>query len=590
MMDRTLHGPFENRREPHLMAAALAVLLSFVTHLAVMWTVADWHLGAPATATESSPNAVPPETPPTRIEMFESDPQIRASDPEIGEPREGAGVPRERVGELARLPDPALLTPPSLSREALAGTMVNLQAPARPPETSDWQPRQQIMAVLDKQIKDELATLPRRPIPNIERVARAPDYVPSVDVSRERFGRVGAPAPRVEQAPAAEEVAGRQRARIEEGLAPELPEEAEIGGSINRFSEPPEEITSYAAVDDRLAASLVVHQDPVRDRNYFRLRIARRSAATLPVTPKDIVFVQDSSRSLAEERLYFCRKALREALRKLPAIDRFNVVSFSDAATFCFQDWAPVNNDTLRQADAFVAGLRSGGDTDIYASMRALLEVPRDPTRPMIAVVITDGRSTTGLMASTDIIGEFTRHNTGAFSVFALGTHGRANHYLLDLLTYCNRGASTVVTSGRWDIPQNIGHLIDGVARPVLGNVEVDVNLASGADLHPLPSANLYADRALEYYGSCPANVTNLAMQVRGEAGPAKCDVVFSLDLATAPRGNDQLRQEWARRRVHSLIGAYARRPDDQILEALQRVSRDHDVPIPYRRDVLRRR
>ena len=66
------------------------------------------------------------------------------------------------------------------------------------------------------------------------------------------------------------------------------------------------------------------------------------------------------------------------------------------------------------------------------------------------------------------------------------------------------------------------------------------------------------------------------------EGGEARCDVIFRLDLATAPRGDASLRQDWARRKMHSLIGAYARKPDMALLEEMRALSRQYGLPIPY--------
>jgi Mg-chelatase subunit ChlD len=575
---------FEERANRHLAAVALAFIVSLAVHLGLMVTIKDWLLESVELAAAGTPP--PADRPPLRIERLPLDPERALGNPETGDPREGAGVgiPREMVRELARLPDPALITPPARRMETLAGTLVSDRAPPRQPTALGWQPRQQIVAIIDRVVKDDLATLPRREIPRIERVARAPDFVPAVDVTRDRFG--GETEPQAQPAAAA---ALRDQALAASDTVPEagdvaLDEAATPDAAINRFGEAPGEVTDYFAVDSRLMARLETFApEGDRGRHYFRLQVTRRGEQELPVVPKDIIFLQDSSRSLAEERLYFCRQALKTLLTRLNPGDRFNVVKFSGAAEFCFPSWSAVQPAALEAATAFIDAMRSEGETDLFASVRALQTLPRDPARPLIAVVITDGRPTAGLTESTEIIGAFTRINDGACSVFALGTHGRANAYLLDLLTFCNRGGSALVTSGRWDIPRRIEELAAGISRPVLGNVSVATDLASQADLHPLPSANLYADRTLEYYGSTPPGVTNVVVHVRGEGGEARCDVIFRLDLASAPRGAESIRQDWARRKMHSLIGAYARKPDMALQEEMRALSRQYGLPIPYR-------
>lgn len=577
---------FEERNNRQLRVVALAFGLSVIVHLILLMTISDWHLESVAVP-QVQDDA---KSPPMHVERLESDPQRALGNPETGDPAEGAGVgvPREQVHELARLPDPALMTPPSKTADALAGTLVNPQAPLRQPTALGWMPRQQIVAIVDQVVKDDLAALPRRDIAKIERVAKAPDYVPAVDVTRDRFGgevdyqqsaSAAAPGPRSEAVARREPSGDIEAVKLDEAATPET--------AINRFGEKPGEVTDYFAVDSRLMARVETYVPAVADgRRYFRLHVTRRGEEALPSVPKDIIFMQDSSRSLAEERLYFCRQALQALLAKLGPEDRFHVVKFSGGAEFCFDDWAKVDPASLAKATAFIDTMRSEGETDIFASVRALLALKRDPARPLVAVVITDGRATTGLTESTKIIGEFSKLNEGNCSVFALGTHGRANGYLLDLLTFCNRGSSAIVTTGRWDIPAKIAELVDGVSNPVLGNVSVTVNLASQADLHPLPSANLFADRPLEYYGSTPAGVTNVVMHVRGEGGAAKCDVIFRLDLLSAPVGGESIRKGWARRKMHSLIGAYARSPSDAVMQEMKTLSRMYGLPIPYQSEL----
>ncbi len=578
------HDSYAEQRGRHLAAALMAAALSFVVHLATIYVVADWRLDTLA-ATAARPE-LETKRPPMRIERLPDDPERALGNPERGAAAAGAdaGMSVERIRDLARLPDPAFITPPSLSSETLAGTLVSLQAPARQPLAFAWQPRQQIVAVLDRRVRDDLATLPRRNIPRIERVPKAPDYLPAVDVTRDRFGNAQALTPEKERESEQGSVASRRLS--DEGVELALPAAADPVAAASRFGEQSGEITEYAAFDNRLTIGVEKFTDNVRQRNYFRLGIGRRADATLPVVPKDIVFVQDSSRSLAEERLYFCRQALKAGLRTLRPEDRFNIVSFSDSARFCFEGWSAVEPKALARASAFIDAMRSEGETDVFSSMRALLDLPRDSARPMIAIVVTDGRATAGLTGSTGIIGEFTKLNPAGFSVFTLGTHGGANGYLLDILSYSNRGSSAIVTSGRWDIPKVIQSVVAGVADPVLGDVAVDMDLASRADIHPRPPGNLYAGSDLELYGSCPAGVTNLVLQVRGEGGTAKCDVVFRIDLLRAARGDATLRDQWARRRMHTLVGAYARQPTAAGLAEMERHSRAYRLPIPYRKEI----
>ena len=591
MMDGHLNTApyYEEDEHHHYGFVAVAVVLSAVIHFAAMRHAQDMRFDVTA-GLDPALREQREVKPPAHIDNLAEDPLRPVENPFAGNPSEtpSVGIQGE-VAELASKPD-AALSAPRVSEVALGvAREVPVEIPAPQPVTEGWQPRQQVLEVVDRLVRDDVVPMPRLEIPAIERVSAAPDYVPPATLAKDLlkapptpslpvpFRNPGATPPPAAIAP--EEI------EVPETTTPEAqtPE-----ATISRFGEKPSDISSFKPVDSRLMAKASVFRPAGETgRSYFRLEIAARDQSVLPVVPKDIVFVQDASRSLAEERLHFCRDALNQAVGLLPKGDRFNVALFREDAEFCFEGWASPTEENLARAKAFIDAMKSRGDTDVFKSMQKILSLPRDPARPLIVVLVTDGKATKGLTESSRIIGEFSKLNDDV-SVFALGTHGRADNYLLDMLSFCNRGTARVVTSGRWDIPKNIAAVAEGCSQPVLGRVGVTTDIASHADLYPLPSANLYANRSLEYYGSCPGDVTNLVVQVRGEGGGSKCDIIFQMDLSHAEAGGDEIRGNWVRRRMYSLIGEYARNPSPAILDAMRRLSLETGMPIPYRDKIIR--
>ena len=591
MTDRHINTApyYEEDDHHHYGFVAVAVILSVVIHFVAFRRAQDMRFDVMANL-DPALREQREIKPPAHIDNLTEDPLRPIENPFAGDPSAtpSLGIQAE-VAELASQPD-AALSAPRVSEEALGvAKAVPVEIPEPQPVNEGWQPRQKVIEVVDRLVRDDVVPMPRLEVPAIERVATAPDYIPPVTLTKDLLKTppmpptpIPLPNPGATPTPAAITPA---EIDVPETTTPEAqtPE-----ATISRFGEKPADISSFKPVDSRLAAKAKVFR-PYGEtgRSYFRLEIAARDPSVLPVVPKDIVFVQDASRSLAEERLHFCRDALNQAIRLLPKGDRFNVVLFREDAEFCFEGWASPTEENLARAKAFIDAMKSRGDTDVFKSMQAILGLPRDKARPLIIVLVTDGKATKGLTESSRIIGEFSKLNDNV-SVFALGTHGRANNYLLDLLTFCNRGMANVVTSGRWDIPKNIMAVTEGCSQPVLGRVGVTTDIMSHADLYPLPSANLYANRTLEYFGSCPADVTNLVVQVRGEGGKSKCDIIFQMDLSQAEAGGDEIRENWVRRRMYSLIGEYARNPSPAILDAMQRLSLETGMPIPYRDQFVR--
>jgi Ca-activated chloride channel family protein len=317
---------------------------------------------------------------------------------------------------------------------------------------------------------------------------------------------------------------------------------------------------------------------------YFRIEIERIDAGVLPVLPKDIVFVQDCSASMTEQRIYFCRQGLAAALETIGERDRFNLVRFKDQAEFCFADWSANTDAARKKALQFIDGMRAGGETDILTSIKTLQKLDVSPGRPAVAVLITVGRSTTGTTEASGIIREFSRLNEGQLSVFTLGTIQTANTYLLDILSYCNRGETRIVSSGRWGIPEYMQSLTREVRRPVLSDVNFRFPEAAETEVFPVLTMNLFSDRPLVLYGRYRKGTDRVIFQAAGTAGGKRCDMVFDMPIGDAQESRDKtLRSEWGRQKVYHLVGEYARTGDPSLLRQIDETARAYRVPVPHR-------
>lgn len=490
---------------------------------------------------------------------------------------------------------PPLVDPARIVDE-LFGRSPVLPPPAPQPvrEPSYWRPRQVVRQISRKLVDDEVALLPRRVVPDIERIDRAPDYVPPFDLRQRRLVGVeqtAAPSPPAllpeRPSPLPDEpdlrLPAMEPGRRDDELTPPVGELAGLtdeGKEVDR----PERLSLDAYLT---AGATVYRRGPDRDRVYFRLEIVPRGERELPVIPKDVILLQDASASLAEQRMFFCRQGLLEALDLLSPSDRFVVMSFADTIESSFDGWRAVDGESLGKAGQFIKDLRAEGSTDLYASMREILALPREAGRPVVALVITDGHPTVGLTASTDIIGEFSNLNNGAVSVYTLATQANANMYLLDMLSYGNRGKSTMISGGRWSLPDYIVQKMRQISRPLLDNVRFSFETASGTEVFPELGENLYADQPLVFYGSCPADLGKLVFQVRGTTPRGPADTLFVLDLARAEETRDGgLRQTWARRKLYCLAARYARTGDSSIPRAMRRIRRRYRVDFPYADDL----
>jgi hypothetical protein len=640
-------GHHQRQGEHHVMLACVAVLLSAVVHVVCMYVFSDWAFGAASGARERVRERFDGErVPPMRVETMRADP-MRIAAKVAGErdtPSRGPIEAGDNVEALSQSASPVLTVPPPIPREALApGVPALKEVVPEQIDTAPWMPRQEIAQIFDRTVQDDVATLPRREIPLIERVSKAPDIVPSIDLAGRRFGRDPEPpkpfeaaeifdtkiekgtfAPPVAEIPApaggvtpgatGEQFAAKpgekadgaddaERLRQQqERLRKQLEEVARPGAD---GTPPPEEerrareaqaqiaalreSVDYVPIDDLLAVGLETYRDPAEPGCvYFRVGIEPRADKALPIIAKDIVFVQDVSGSVTEERMVFCRRALAAALKTLNTGDRFNVIAFRDTYESCFPEWAAASAENVKKAETFVGGMRAFGQTDLFASLRgALTRLPRDPARPMIAVVVTDGKPTAGVTGDAKIISAFTRLNGGNASVYMFGVQGRANTYLLDMLTTCNRGYSAVLRGSRWDIPIEFQPLAESVRNLVAGDITVAFDSASRSEVYPRKNpVNLYKGNQLNLYGVCPEGTKELIFQLRGLAAGKGYESLFRLDLERQGKaGAAAIKQHWAYRKMYELTGDWFRDGKQETMAAMLKVSQQYGVPVPVKEE-----
>jgi len=582
-MDENVEVVAHDIHRRHVAAGLIAGILSFALHAGLI----SWMMSTGIEiALGPTPEDRSDEYPLIRLRDIEF-PEASNQEPSPAAAEAAVGV-ADMSGTAAELELPLempAIEPPDLPHDISTEEATTMAGPEREVQPEAWQPRQEILAIEESRVLDQVAELPRRRIPKITRISEAADIVYPVDRALMEadsqdtgtFHEEPVPKPAVieEKTTADVPAATKSAVTIDE-------KQAESGAEL--FEETPEDVTDVKPLEDFLSATVATYTDR-RDpeSGHFRIEITRLSKDVLPVVPKDLLFIQDCSASMAEQRLYFCRKGLKSSLDMLGPDDRFNVVGFHDGADFGFESWATNTPDNRDTAKTFIDALRSAGNTDIYASILKALDIPREPGRSMIAILITDGHATVGLKDAPSIIREFSKLNDGAMSVFTMGTIQTADTYLLDLLSYCNRGDTRQIEGGRWSIPETISGLAAEVRSPVLSEIGLSVARATPAEVYPVQMMNLFENRPLVLHGRYKRGMKQVTLQARGRASESEGDMIFSFDLENAPKGTKEIRSEFGRQKVYHLMGAFARSGDPRIREAVKNTAREYRVRIPHR-------
>ena len=447
--------------------------------------------------------------------------------------------------------------------------------------------RQDILEIEKKVADDELAALPRRTEPAVARISGAPDV--TLPATADAIAAAAAAVDgrgdlSLQSLSVLSHAAPPAGAMIEAASQGELSSADRLREQGQMLDEKSADVTDVQPIEQLLAVELSTYKAADEDALYFELAISRAGVEALPVLPKDVLLVQDCSESITRSKLDFFKDGLVAYLRTLTTADRVNLMRYSDAPTLCFADWQPVTAGSLEQAAEFTDDMRARGQTDLFSPLQQVLKLPRAPGRPMIAVLMTDGRPTMGTVDSSDIIARFSKANGGEVSVFTVGAGDRVNTFLLDLLGHNNRGDSWIMPL-REQIPLAVQRAARELSRPVLANLDYRFSGDSAAEVYPGTLTHLYLDRPLRLVGRCPLDQKAAVLQIVGESGAQKRDMVFALDLSDAEDGGEGLRREWVAQKIYKLINDHLASGRAETVQEIRDLSIRHNVPLPYGAD-----
>lgn len=297
-----------------------------------------------------------------------------------------------------------------------------------------------------------------------------------------------------------------------------------------------------------VSCGMVTYVDP-SDPNwrYFKITFEpKRGVDALPIVPKDAVILMDASGSIGKDRIRDCREVAKSVLRScLNTGDRFNLVAFRNSFSYAFKEWRECDAASFAAADRWLSNLTAHGRTDVFSVIRSVLTLPRDPSRPLIALVVTDGDANAGVSDTAEILSRFTKLNDGLVSVYMYGVKKKANRELIEILTKGNRGESFIHTGFRFNAGKELESLAKAFRDPVLTDLRVAFASSTEAETYPLLLKNLYRGGRVELRGRCPASVKKLVFTLQGLSGKKAFESLYQRNLATSPTTDRSLRDEW---------------------------------------------
>ncbi len=343
--------------------------------------------------------------------------------------------------------------------------------------------------------------------------------------------------------------------------------------------------TATTVLDAAFDVSLQLFDDPDGGDDYFQLEItAGASSDQIPSVPKDILFLVDASSSITYAKFRQFAHGLKLSLDFLSKEDRFNIVAFRDRPIPLFSTFVKPDELTLLDAHRFIDDLSPDGKTDVYAGLAPYVaRVRKTPVRPFIIFLISDGRTTTGdKLEDRELIRRIIRENVANVSIFSFSVGTETNLFLMDFLSFENRGLSLNVTrveKSYLRLVNYVGNLSDIIS----ADVTFKITGVDESQIFPKKLPHLFRGHPLRVYGRVRSGTEEVGIQVKGRNSSGGVDeLVTRITTAQATRAGRDLEYNWAAQKIYHLLGenildrSETHRPD------IIRLAQQYNILVPY--------
>ena len=304
-------------------------------------------------------------------------------------------------------------------------------------------------------------------------------------------------------------------------------------------------VLRYDVIGKRLEDAVLTDYSD-RNGGFFSLILSppeRLGAAD--ITPKEIVFVLDTSGSMSGFPIEKAKEAMKLAIDNLAPQDFFNLITFAGDTAILFDKPVPATRVNLDRAEEFLDSQRGGGGTEMMTAIKAALAPSDASDHIRVVCFMTDGK----VGNDFEIISEVKKHKNAR--VFSFGIGDSVNRFLLDNIAKEGGGAAEYV------LPTDDGEkaarrFYERVRNPYLTDVSIEWNGLPIADVYPRRIPDLFDAAPIVVFGRYTQSASG-TIKLKGKIGGQNFERDIAVNLP-ADSGDDVLSTLWARTKIDDLM------------------------------------
>jgi Ca-activated chloride channel family protein len=295
---------------------------------------------------------------------------------------------------------------------------------------------------------------------------------------------------------------------------------------------------------------------------------------------KDLLFVLDTSGSMAGKKIQHAAEAMTFCLESLDPSDRFNVLTFSTRAERVWDQFIPASMSLVEETIRRLSELKATGGTALFDAVSQALSQEFQPDRLGMVVFLTDGLPTVGNTSVSDILAMVDKENTHGTRFFVFGVGDDLNTQLLDGLARLTRGTREYVAESE-EIEVKISSLYRKISKPVLADLALELGSSDAHDVYPLPLPDLFAGEELVVLGRYRQE-GKATIQLQGRQGGESREFHHEARFRHTPECSF-IPRIWAGGKVTYLLEQIRLNgPSDELVNEIKDLGERYGIVTPY--------
>ncbi len=315
-------------------------------------------------------------------------------------------------------------------------------------------------------------------------------------------------------------------------------------------------IVRWAPTRAMAPSAAVFHQQWQGEDYVLAMMVPGLSSGT--TLARELIFVIDTSGSMAGESIRQARSSLLSGLETLEPSDRFNVIQFNSQTASLFIDPVPATGNNIARAQRYVQGLRADGGTEMAPALDAALRPNEGSSEESSQLVRQVVFITDGSVGNEAALFQRIRRQLGDARLFTVGIGSAPNMHFMREAARFGRGTYTAINQVS-DVARPLDELFSKMQSAVLTDIQVrwpDSQVQESA--LPRRIGDLFLGEPLVQVvrGQAPEGEVQLSGRL-----PDGSQWKRSLDLSKAAPASG-LNRLWARHQIDGLLDARKLRSD----------------------------